>query len=266
MTPEQKAYKKAWRAKPENRAKGAAYAKEYRKSDEHKEAHRKRSNITYHKNKDSANFKALRKAQHARSYDSRKSYIKARMDSLPPEVKMARKAYLKKYAKENAEKAREAKRRWKRENPERVNASERKHRKLRKLRDPAYIVKVRLRDRMRRAVKNASTRKHSGTMELLGCTGAECVDYLVTNFTDGMTLLGLMTGKIEIDHVIPVSSFNLLDPEEQKRCFHYTNLQPLWKHDNRRKSDTLPNNIIKGRVVTEVTMNSNFCVTKGTDD
>ena len=38
-----------------------------------------------------------------------------------------------------------------------------------------------------------------------------------------------------IDHKIPCSSFNLTDVEQQKKCFHYTNLQPLWALDNRQK-------------------------------
>ncbi len=39
-----------------------------------------------------------------------------------------------------------------------------------------------------------------------------------------------------IDHKRPVSSFDLTKPEEQKLCFHYTNLQPLWAVENLRKS------------------------------
>jgi hypothetical protein len=39
----------------------------------------------------------------------------------------------------------------------------------------------------------------------------------------------------ELDHIIPISSFNLLNPEEQKKCFHYSNLRPLIKLKNRQK-------------------------------
>ena len=35
----------------------------------------------------------------------------------------------------------------------------------------------------------------------------------------------------------PCASFDLTDPEQQRQCFHYTNLQPLWAADNIRKSD-----------------------------
>ena len=42
-------------------------------------------------------------------------------------------------------------------------------------------------------------------------------------------------GEWHIDHIKPCSSFNLIDIEEQKQCFHYSNLQPLWKIDNLTK-------------------------------
>jgi len=38
-----------------------------------------------------------------------------------------------------------------------------------------------------------------------------------------------------IDHKIPCASFDLTDPEQQKKCCHYTNLQPLWAFDNMSK-------------------------------
>lgn len=42
----------------------------------------------------------------------------------------------------------------------------------------------------------------------------------------------------EIDHIKPVSKFDLTQESEQKQCFHYTNLQPLWREDNLRKSNS----------------------------
>jgi len=43
-------------------------------------------------------------------------------------------------------------------------------------------------------------------------------------------------GKLwEIDHIIPITRFNLLDPEEQKKAFHFSNTQPLNWRENRKK-------------------------------
>ena len=64
---------------------------------------------------------------------------------------------------------------------------------------------------------------------------------LRNKFTLGMTWEnhGYGNDKWHIDHIIPCASFDLTNIEQQKKCFHYTNLQPLWQLDNIRKSDNL---------------------------
>ena len=44
----------------------------------------------------------------------------------------------------------------------------------------------------------------------------------------------------ELDHIMPVSSFDLTDPEEVKKCFHWSNLQPLSWQDNAAKGNSIP--------------------------
>jgi hypothetical protein len=46
-------------------------------------------------------------------------------------------------------------------------------------------------------------------------------------------------GEWELDHIRPISSFDLRDKEQFAEACHYTNLQPLWKEDNRTKRDKL---------------------------
>lgn len=76
-------------------------------------------------------------------------------------------------------------------------------------------------------------------MALVGCSRAELVSRLEAAFLPGMTWDNYGRGGWHIDHVIPCDAFDLLDPEQQRACFHYTNLQPLWEKDNCAKGARL---------------------------
>jgi len=93
-----------------------------------------------------------------------------------------------------------------------------------------------LRCRMKNAIKKQYGAKALKTMELLGCSIEECRKHLESQFAIGMSWDN--HGDWHIDHIKPCASFDLTDPEQQKQCFHYTNLQPLWAEDNLKKSDT----------------------------
>jgi hypothetical protein len=74
------------------------------------------------------------------------------------------------------------------------------------------------------------------TEELLGCSIDELIEQFKSQFKSGMTYKKLMAGEIHIDHIRPCASFDLTKLSEQKKCFHHSNLQPLWADDNRRKN------------------------------
>ena len=79
--------------------------------------------------------------------------------------------------------------------------------------------------------------KSASTMDLTGCTVEELRHHLETRFADGMSWENYGRNGWHIDHIRPCASFDLTDPEQQRQCFHYTNLQPLWAADNIRKGD-----------------------------
>ena len=100
--------------------------------------------------------------------------------------------------------------------------------------DPAYRLVRRLRKRVWDAI--AKGHKSEKTMELVGCSIEALMEHLEAQFTDGMTWDNY--GQWHVDHIRPCASFDLEDPEQQRQCFNYTNLQPLWAEDNIRKADT----------------------------
>jgi hypothetical protein len=91
----------------------------------------------------------------------------------------------------------------------------------------------RLRSRIRDAVKNGGTRPH--LMEILGCTLDEFKKYIESKWTEGMSWDNCNYYGWHLDHIIPCAYFNMEDSEDQKRCFHYTNYQPLWRKINQNK-------------------------------
>ena len=50
-------------------------------------------------------------------------------------------------------------------------------------------------------------------------------------------------GEWQIDHIIPCSYFDLTKEENQRICFNYRNLQPLWASENNKKKAKVPDNV-----------------------
>lgn len=89
------------------------------------------------------------------------------------------------------------------------------------------ITKI-LRARLSFAIKFQKTFKSNKTLNLLGCTIPIFKIYLESLFKPEMNWDN--QGSVwEIDHIIACTKFNLTIPEEQAKCFHYTNMQPLFK-------------------------------------
>ncbi|MDD5775514.1 MAG: helix-turn-helix domain-containing protein [Candidatus Omnitrophica bacterium] len=72
--------------------------------------------------------------------------------------------------------------------------------------------------------------KTAGTMKLVGCTPEEFIAHIEKQFQPGMTMENY--GEWHIDHIIPCAKFDLANPDHQKICFHFSNLQPLWAKKN----------------------------------
>jgi hypothetical protein len=86
---------------------------------------------------------------------------------------------------------------------------------------------------MAQAIRTQAGKKSGKTYELTGCTIAELCRHIESKFVGGMSWSNRHLW--QIDHIHPCSKFDLTDPVQQKKCFHWTNLQPLWAVDNIRK-------------------------------
>jgi hypothetical protein len=117
-------------------------------------------------------------------------------------------------------------------NPEKMKEQKYKSERKRKQERPKLRARYNLRRRLAATV--TQTRMHT-TLQLVGCTLQELRTHLENQFIDGMSWKNY--GLWHIDHIKPCAKFDLTNANQQRECFHFTNLQPLWAVDNLRKSD-----------------------------
>ena len=100
--------------------------------------------------------------------------------------------------------------------------------------DILYKIKVNLRSRLQQALIN--NYKTGSAVKDLGCSIEQFKKYIESKWQPGMTWDNHSRDGWHIDHIIPLSQFNLSDPIEFKKACHYSNLQPLWAADNLKKN------------------------------
>jgi hypothetical protein len=126
---------------------------------------------------------------------------------------------------------------WNYKNREKINA----RRTILRQTNPNYKLRDILRNRVRAVLKENNIEKNLKSNELLGCSVDEARKYIESLWLEGMSWdnHGFGDNKWHIDHIIPCASFDLTNEEQQKKCFHYTNLQPLWQPDNLTKGNKI---------------------------
>lgn len=160
---------------------------------------------------------------------------KRRQKVLRKKNKLKISEHQKKYKKDNKDKIRKYNQEYSKNNKDKINNRRKKNRKQRRKSDPKFVITQRLRCRLRCALAGES--KSAPTLSLLGCSVEYLVKYLENQFTDGMSWDNYGLYGWHIDHIKPCASFDLTKEKEQRKCFHYSNLQPLWAKDNLSKGD-----------------------------
>ena len=174
---------------------------------------RRLSSEWYYRNRDNSELKKKRKLWWKNWYkkNKKKKLIKGRL-----------------WRTNNIDKLRESKKIWRLKNREKIKKS-----RIGELeRYPNLKIATYLRSRLRCALKGGY-KKGGGLVELLGVSIPRLKVYLEGLFTEGMSWDNY--GKWHIDHIKPISKFNLSNISGQKMAMNYKNLQPLWATDNLRK-------------------------------
>jgi hypothetical protein len=96
--------------------------------------------------------------------------------------------------------------------------------------DIEFRLRCVLRSRLKVAIQN--NYKNGSAVKDLGCSISEFRTYMESKFQPGMTWENWSLTGWHLDHIVPLSAFDLSDREELVKACHYANLQPMWAKDN----------------------------------
>ncbi len=139
---------------------------------------------------------------------------------------------MKVWRKRNGKHLSEYSREWDKNHKEHVKERAGKYWKEKYSNDLSFRISHNLRCRLKAALRGSA-----GPLKELDCSMEELKLYLENQFQPGMSWENY--GEWHIDHIMPLSSFDLTDREEYKKACHYANLQPLWKRENLRKGNNV---------------------------
>lgn len=136
---------------------------------------------------------------------------------------------------------------WRAANPERAQAGLKRWR----VKNPEYRrnryhadENTRKRDLLRSALHHVMLNRKSGRdwdadaklRGIAGCSRPALIAHIEAQFATGMSWANYGRKGWEMDHIQSCASFDLTDPAQVAACFHFTNLRPLWRLDNLRRS------------------------------
>jgi hypothetical protein len=95
--------------------------------------------------------------------------------------------------------------------------------------DPQFRLANLLRSRFTESL-SGKRKDGQSALAFLGCSIADLIAHLERQFVPGMSWEN--HGEWHVDHIIPVATFDLTNPDQIAQCFHFTNLRPLWAAQN----------------------------------
>jgi hypothetical protein len=125
--------------------------------------------------------------------------------------------------------------RWRKNNPDRCRELDRASHN-RRMKNPSCLIEKRIRGRLRDVMQ---CRRPGKIDEYVGCDLDHLRDHIQSKFKFGMDWENHGLFGWHIDHIRPCASFDLTQPGEIEKCFHYTNLQPLWWYENLSKGSKI---------------------------
>jgi hypothetical protein len=119
-------------------------------------------------------------------------------------------------------------------NKRRKNAARNRLLHAQRQRDPGFRLRCYFRSRLATLVRARGQKSYSSSHDALPYSAEELRRHLESMFTQAMSWENY--GKVwEVDHIVPVTEFNLTRVDEARACFALANLRPLPVAENRRR-------------------------------
>ena len=190
--------------------------------------------------------KESHKKYYEQNPDKRKEYDKKYREQNPDKVKESKKEWCEK----NPEYYKEYDKKYREQNPDKFKEYHKKYNEKRKCEHnkghgkckicnlPLYLINIQ-RHQINRCFKSSSQNKTKSSIEYLGCDAEYFIKYFQTKMDkwNETNDIKMTWENIHIDHIKPVSAFNLDDEEQFLDCCNYTNMQPLLAEDNLSKNN-----------------------------
>lgn len=183
--------------------------------------------------------KKCRKEKAKCFYEDNRDSILEKTKKYCEDHKETRLKYEKRYKEEHKEEIVLYHKRRYEENREEIIAHQCAYIKERRKNDPIFRLIGSMRTRLNKAIKN--NQKVGSAIRDLGCSINFFKGYIEAQWYANLETGEKMTWDNyglygwHLDHRISLSSFDLTDREQFLKACHFSNLQPLWAKDNRRK-------------------------------
>jgi hypothetical protein len=197
--------------------------------EKNKEILKEKKKVYYERNKIriSEKSKVYRTENTQKIKDRKKKYYVVNKDQYAESSRL--------YRENNKEKKAKMDKDWKRNNKERFNKQIRERKKT----DIGFRLTCDLRTRLWQVIKGSQ--KTGSAIQDLGCSVPELKQWFEQQFyphpVTGEEMTWENWGRTgwHIDHIIPLSSFDLTDRKQFLKANHWFNLRPLWAEENYAK-------------------------------
>ena len=157
--------------------------------------------------------------------EKRREYVRRNKELVKAQQDKARKTFYKK----SKDKVLQWNREYRAQNYKSYLARTCRERKKKRATDPLYVIKDRLRARLKSALKRKGVVKTDTTMRLVGCTPDELIAHL-----------GAVPKGSQIEHIFPFELYNLKDPKDVRKVMHISNMRIATAEENSSKGTKLP--------------------------